>query len=1004
MHHFTLRKKINLFLSLLLTFSTCSINADTNLVVTVANDPSPLTGGVPGSLRGVLNTVNTSGLDTYNITFNLPSGSETIFLADILPILNLTATNTLNINGANSGNPITIDGSGTYNGFFASRGNVNIQNLSFNNTYMAGGLGGADLAGGGMGAGAAIFIDQAVVTLANVNINASQVIGGTGGPDNGVGPGGGGGMRGFGGSAYGGGGGYGGDGGSAGVNSAGGGGGIGPGGNGGSGIGPTAGASGGGFGAASGGSGSTGVPGGANAGGGGGAVLFRANPAAGGGGGDGGGNGAGGLGGFGGYGGGGGFGGGGGGGGNVGGGGGGNAGDGGFGGGGGGGGGDGGFGGGGSGNGGTAGIGAGGDGGTYTQGGGGAGMGGGIFKNDKGFLTINGPMTTSNCSVSGGAGGRAGAGVGTDMFLYKGLIPVEFSPGANQTILIEGSIADQSLTSLPTGQSYQPGVDPGVEIFKTGAGTLELRGNNIYGGTTTVFDGRLILTGFISGNIVVKSGGIISGTGTARKNMTVDGIIMPGSSGSIGTLNILGNYTQNLGSTYEVQINGARQSSLIDIGGTANINGGIVNVTTIDGQVSSGRYTILHADLGVIGVYDGATTSNIFLTPLLTYDFNNVYLSFINQRRFFLSDAITCNQIEVATQLDALLDPTTDELDILNALASLTPGQIRLALDQMSAEAYTNQLLMAQLANQRFVRSLYNPLRDIITNNVCECCDCDCCFSEPLNVWFQASSERTHAERGKGNCTGRGFDEKGFELTLGAQTTLDCFWTIGSAFSYAKEEIDYKLCSNGKANNFFGGLYGLYRPCDYYLLADAVFGYRTERTKRHIGIGDLQFSAHGHPKSFQSDFYAEAGKDFLLSCFLIQPFVGLDLGYYRFGRIREHGADILNRDIDGHGKFYGDTRLGLHLTAYDVACFCLTADIAWQYRFSQLNNVIHGGFSSFGTCFPIHGIHVNRNSIDAALNISTHVCDNWEVYATVSGQWWQRAYSYQVLGGIQTCW
>jgi uncharacterized protein with beta-barrel porin domain len=59
----------------------------------------------------------------------------------------------------------------------------------------------------------------------------------------------------------------------------------------------------------------------------------------------------------------------------------------------------------------------------------------------------------------------------------------------------------------------------------------------------------------------------------------MNGTVAPGS--SIGTLTIAGNYTQNVGSTYEVEIDGLGNSDLIDVAGLATLSGGTVEVVRL---------------------------------------------------------------------------------------------------------------------------------------------------------------------------------------------------------------------------------------------------------------------------------------------------------------------------------------------------------------------------------------------------------------------------------------
>ena len=78
------------------------------------------------------------------------------------------------------------------------------------------------------------------------------------------------------------------------------------------------------------------------------------------------------------------------------------------------------------------------------------------------------------------------------------------------------------------------------------------------------------------------------------------GILAPGN--SIGTLNISGNFTQAAGSTYQVEANAQGQADRINVGGTAAIQGGTVQVLAQPGNYgNSTTYTILRATGGVSG-------------------------------------------------------------------------------------------------------------------------------------------------------------------------------------------------------------------------------------------------------------------------------------------------------------------------------------------------------------------------------------------------------------------
>lgn len=671
-------------------FSSLSLFALTNYTVNVAGDAAigSANGGTfagsSGDLRGVLNQININVVpDTYNITFAL-GASNTISIGAMLPLLNLTnAGNTINIDGANGGTQIILNGGSLWRGFFARQGIVNLQNMTIQNVISVGGSGG----GGGMGAGAAFFVDAATVSLTNVTVSGATVTGGAGGTAEGAG-GGGLGIGSTGSSVLGG------DSGGAGFggaspsaippgmffsNGGSGGGGIncgmnheGTGGRGSSGGCGLAGVNGdpgtigggvGGLSGGNGGNGAGGISGGGNIGG--------ASGGGGGGGGYGcqyGGGGGGGIngvtpmitgnGGTGGYGGGGGrsalgVGS--------------TAGDGGFGGGGGGGGlnqngGHGGFGGGGgvqghafTNGGGFGGFGGGGGGFTDTVtsalggvgggrgntnnmsggggSGGGAGFGGAFFVNT-GSLTINAPFSLTGTSATGGAAGpqaTAGWQAGNDCFFVTGATAV-FDPQGS-AFTISNTIGDDSAASFvgaPVGVTVGSGTGAVITIGTTLGGTVTFSSPNTYSGGTIINSGTLALSGngaLFSGGSVTINNNVIAGS--------FDISLISGSISTIGTLSGVAGTTVKLGAknlTLGTASSSTYAGVIQDIGSINKVGAGTLtlsNVNTYSGgtNVNGGTLALSGAgalDSGGSMILSGGSTFNISLIAAASTTIGNL--------------------------------------------------------------------------------------------------------------------------------------------------------------------------------------------------------------------------------------------------------------------------------------------------------------------------------------------------------------------------------------------
>jgi autotransporter-associated beta strand protein len=250
-----------------------------------------------------------------------------------------------------------------------------------------------------------------------------------------------------------------------------------------------------------------------------------------------------------------------------------------------------------------------------------------------------------------------------------------------------------------------------LALTKVGTGTLTISGvNNTYTGATTVNGGTLAVTGDIhtSSGVTVNTGAILSGTGTVSNiNINNGGTLAPGLRFAPGTLTAIGSLVMQAAATYLVQVSPTAQS-VAAFTGTASLNGTLA-LNAAPGSYTFGtRYAVLTAAGGVNGTFANTTAGSGPVTATVSYDANDVYLTF---SQAFITAPVRAagNAKGVANALNAYItDPPLPPA--FQNLFNLSPAQLAEALAQLSGEnnAGGGQQASFQMMNE-FLLLMLNP-------------------------------------------------------------------------------------------------------------------------------------------------------------------------------------------------------------------------------------------------------------------------------------------------------
>jgi len=203
------------------------------------------------------------------------------------------------------------------------------------------------------------------------------------------------------------------------------------------------------------------------------------------------------------------------------------------------------------------------------------------------------------------------------MFLMTG-VTTTFDLASSYSI--SDTLADDSLSTLPAGQSYTAGNGAGTAITKQGVGSLVLSGANTYHGATAVNAGvlRVVAPGKIDkSTTTIAAAGTLTGNGTAGPIVSF-GTLAPGTSiFPHGTLAVTGALQIQLGALTCFHADAANAISDINVSGNATLNG-IARIDFSGGPSVGTTYFPLTAGT-VSGAFSGYETNMPNLLCHFTY-------------------------------------------------------------------------------------------------------------------------------------------------------------------------------------------------------------------------------------------------------------------------------------------------------------------------------------------------------------------------------------------------
>jgi outer membrane autotransporter protein len=461
----------------------------------------------------------------------------------------------------------------------------------------------------------------------------------------------------------------------------------------------------------------------------------------------------------------------------------------------------------------------------------------------------------------------------------------------------------------------------------------------------------------------------------------------------------------------------------------------------VDVQAQSGtyatqtQYSIVQAPGGVTGQFSGVTSNLAFLSPLLTYDPGNVYLTLTRNDVPFTAVTTTANQSEAALAFMRIAQTGTSEDSalVLNTLVGLSSAQARAAFDSIAG---TSRAAMSQtgVLNQRAINQNIVARLGVAEGGSAPATGIT---SSPLRVAFEEGprndstpayaqalpspalqADRNDASKGfwvrgyggsgrlDGDASAAGSDFRFGGVLAGFDHALRNGVTLGVFGGYAEPRSDQDgAVGSARTRNHQIGTYGRYRDGPWYLDGIASYARQDTDASRLVVVGPLVRTASG---SFNGSAWAAHVETGYTLASGITPMAALSWLRQTQDAYDEQGAGALNLSVPGQRSESLRSMLGAraaHSFQATGVQWTIEGRAAWAHEF---NDPVAASARLAGdptaAIFSVTGPAVPRDSALIGAGISAELKRDLSFYADVSAELNGQQRTYALGAGLRYRW
>lgn len=603
----------------------------------------------------------------------------------------------------------------------------------------------------------------------------------------------------------------------------------------------------------------------------------------------------------------------------------------------------------------------------------------------------------------------------------------DLTGAGNVTMGVGGSLTFGTNTSSATFSGVMSGSG---NLIKQNNGVAILTGNNTFTGTTDINAGNLLVNGALSGPLNVNAEGTLGGSGTLGGAVINNGIVSPGSAGSLESLTILGDYNVSPTATTHIVINPQGQNSSLDVQGTANLDGSLTVSPNPGSYVIGTRYTILNAG-NVLGTFSAFPTSIDSLQTTVIYDPLTVTFELLiagidimpslsggnqNQQAVgaFLNSLAAEAGSDLAVTLGALGLLSPDQL--VQALESISPGRLNAAVviaedndvfinkmntdrlavlrrkyKQADSGADSNaQKISKKLKNIYNVQSFYSTQyhqRFGATNN---------------NFWMTPFGRFYHA---KSNDIDPEISARTAGLAMGADLPISNNIIVGAGLGRYESKIDdLKFSDDIRIKTTFVTIYGTWFNNGYYVDLSMVGGLSDNNATHRIAYASVNRASRGSHHGSEIAPHLGLGKAFYFGELQVAPYVGFDYVHIREDGYELFGVKSLDMNIQNKTANAIYSEMGVTFSkTYAYNHSLVTPEVHMNYAHKRARNgkMIVSLLGQPGN-FTVENFSGTRNLVSPGFNLLAQFYKGGFLRASISADFGSDTHAYEmsITGGM----